>query len=71
MAKEGAMHYGDILMLWGVIFSMMGILSIIQMGIMDGFMEFVITGIVFVVIGVVIFVILILVDKKKFRKTDQ
>ena len=71
MIKKGAMQYGDILMLWGVIFTMMGILSIIHMGIMEGFMEFVITGIIFVVIGVLIFVILILADKNKTRNATQ
>ena len=71
MIKEGAMKYGDILTLWGVIFTMMGILSIIHMGIMEGFMVFVITGIIFVVIGVIIFVVLILVDKNKNRKVAQ
>ena len=70
MIKKGTMQYGDILMLWGVIFTMMGILSIINMGIMEGFMEFVITGIIFVVIGVIIFVVLILVDKNKNRKVS-
>ena len=68
MIKEGAMQYGDVLMLWGVVFTMMGILSVIHMGIMEGFIEFVITGVIFVVVGVVIFVVIILVDKKKIQK---
>ena len=69
MIQNEAMQYGDILMLWGIIFTMMGVLSIIHMGIMEGFMVFVITGAIFVGVGVAIFIVVILVDKKKARNS--
>ncbi len=68
MAKEGAMKYGDIIMLWGMIFTMMGLLSIIQMGIMEGLPGFILTGGIFVGIGIIVFFVLILVDRNNTRK---
>ena len=70
MVKEGAMKYGDIMMLWGVVLTMMGILSVIQMGIMDGLPGFVLTGIIFAVVGIVILVSLFLADMKKNRDSN-
>jgi len=71
MVKEGAMKIGDILMLWGVIFTMMGILSIIQMGIMEHLSGFVLTGLIFMGVGICFFIGIILADKKKIREQNH
>lgn len=67
MKNEGAMKYGDILMLWGMIFTMMGLLSVIQMGIMDGLPSFILTGSIFIVTGVILFILIILIEKKQLK----
>ena len=67
MVDDGAMKFGDILLLWGVIFTMMGLLSIIQMGIMESLPGFVLTGVLFEGLGIALFLGVILLDKKKAK----
>ncbi len=67
MLNEGMMKMWDILMLWGVILTMMGILGIIQMGLLEKLSDFIIYGLIFVVAGIILLVGLSLAEKSKAK----
>lgn len=62
---DGKIKKGDTLMLWGVILTMMGILGIIQMGVLERLKPFLIYGAILIVLGIILLVILCIIDKRK------
>lgn len=67
MLKDGKMKMGDSLMLWGVILTMLGILGIIQMGVLEHLPGFMIYGLILVILGIILLVGLCVADGSKTR----
>jgi len=67
MQKDGKMKMGDSLMLWGVILTMMGILGIVQMGVLEHLPGFMLYGSILVLLGLILLVVVCIADRSKNR----
>ena len=71
MSKDGKIKIGDSLMLWGVILTMMGILGIIQMGVMEGLPGFILYGSILVLLGLILLVAISIADGSRNRRAGR
>ena len=71
MLKNGKIKTGDSLMLWGVILTMMGILGIIQMGVMEGLPGFILYGSILVLLGLILLVVISITDCSRNRRAGR
>ena len=71
MSKDGKIKIGDSLMLWGVILTMMGILGIIQMGVMEGLPGFILYGSILVLLGLILLVVISITDGSRKKRAGR
>lgn len=67
MISEKKWSNENILVLWGFIFIVMGILGVLQMGLLEGLSNFFAFGSILLIIGFILLFIVILFDKSKSK----
>ena len=67
MMKEEKMSVENLVFLWGFIFIVMGILGVMQMGILEGLSDFIAFGSILMIIGFILLIVVIFLDKSKSK----
>lgn len=67
MINEEKWNIEHILVLWGFIFIVIGILGVLQMGLLEGLSNFFAFGSILLVIGFILLFVVILLDKSKSK----
>ena len=65
MENNEKMSNDNLIMLWGFIFFIIGALSIVQIGLLEGLNDFLIIGLITFLIGIILLVFTAFIDKKK------